>query len=281
MRPTDEIKQTIQNAKIKTNPAVNDAVLTDLLTRLKTAGDKKQFASQPNIWRTIMKNRISKFAVTAILFGIAFLIVQTVSTPAALAIDRTIQAIGKLDSLHVAGIHISEEGRLSDIEIWTKAHSENPKRSGDFREEVKGVRISVASEEKNITYRYFPVNHQVHIMAGLQNSVKPFWPDGDFFRELKEKAIDWQEIPGKDQDGNQCIIVTCSYTLDRLPDRYFTFWFKFDPDTMLPTHMKIRDLSKTRGPQEYDFDVIEFNQPLSNNLFEFNIPEGAEVIDER
>jgi outer membrane lipoprotein-sorting protein len=65
MRPTDKIKQYIKNVKVKTNPKVNQAVLDDLLDRLDAAKRAKEHAPQPNIWRTIMNNRITKLTTAA------------------------------------------------------------------------------------------------------------------------------------------------------------------------------------------------------------------------
>ncbi len=65
MRPTEKIKQYIKNVKIKTNPKVNQAVLDDLLNRLDAARGAKKHAPQPNIWRKIMNNRITKLTTAA------------------------------------------------------------------------------------------------------------------------------------------------------------------------------------------------------------------------
>ena len=281
MEKHEDIEKVFEGLGIDDEPRDNhkDRLRWEML---KTFNSSKMQAGKYK-WSIIMNSRITKYAAAAMVLiavGLLMTLMEKTTTPV-YAVEQTIRAIGDLTTLHVAGIHIGEKGVLSEVEIWTRAHSQNLRRSGDFREEVKNKRISVVSEEKNVTYRYYPEENQVNIMTGLQNSVKPFWPDGDFFRELKENAIDWQEILTKDKDGNDCISVTCSYYLDRLPDRYFMFWFEFDPETMLPLSMKIRDLSKKRGSQEYSFDVIEFNQPLPEHIFEFNIPEGAKVIDER
>jgi hypothetical protein len=54
------IKRLIKNAKVKTNPQVNKAVLNDLLSTLDKSKGK-----QPNILRIFVKSRIAKFAVAA------------------------------------------------------------------------------------------------------------------------------------------------------------------------------------------------------------------------
>jgi hypothetical protein len=56
------IKRLIKNTKIKTNPEVNKAVLNDLL---ETLGKSK--VAQPNILGMIVKSRMAKFAVAAVI----------------------------------------------------------------------------------------------------------------------------------------------------------------------------------------------------------------------
>ena len=52
MRPAENIKKLIKNAPIKTNPAVNEAVLRDLLNELDKSEKKPSAALQPNMpWR--------------------------------------------------------------------------------------------------------------------------------------------------------------------------------------------------------------------------------------
>jgi hypothetical protein len=67
MRPTENIKRLIENAKIKTNPQVNEAVLKDLLTEMDKSERMRSTAPQPNVWRTIMKSKLTKFAAAEII----------------------------------------------------------------------------------------------------------------------------------------------------------------------------------------------------------------------
>ncbi|MHC4559089.1 MAG: hypothetical protein ACYTBP_13480 [Planctomycetota bacterium] len=71
MRPADKTKQYIENASINSNPEVNEAVLKDLFNELDKSKDIPHDA--PNIWRIIMKSRISKLAAAAVIILAAFL----------------------------------------------------------------------------------------------------------------------------------------------------------------------------------------------------------------
>jgi len=67
MRPADKTRQFIKNASINSNPEVNEAVLKDLLNELDKSKNISFDAPQPNIWRIIMKSRISKLAAAAVI----------------------------------------------------------------------------------------------------------------------------------------------------------------------------------------------------------------------
>jgi hypothetical protein len=279
MKSSKETERLINAFHVTTSVDLDQKVRSAMLARIEQTKPSPA-APQPDIWRTLTMKTV-KFATAAALLIAAILFIQNLSAPSLLAIEQTARAIGKLETLHLSGAHLDENGVMSDLEIWTRAHSQDATRSGDFREEVKGTRISVVSEKDNTTWRYFPKKNEVQIMTGIQNSIKPFWPDGNFFLELKAGAQKWHEVSGRDKNGQECIIVTCCYELARLPDRKFDFWIQFDAVTMLPTRLTIRDISKTARPQEYQFDKIEFNQPLPDGIFEFQMPQDANIIDKR
>lgn len=280
MKPSKATERVIQNYCVPASAELDRRVRSGMLAEIQKTKQTLSAVRPQNLWRNLTMKTF-KLAAAAILIVAAIVFVQTFSAPKALAIGRTAQAIGTLSTLYVSGVHLDENGIMSEIEIWTRAHSQDTSRSGDFRELVKGRRISVVSEKENTTWRYFPEKNEVQVMSGLQNSIKPFWPDGDFFLELKANAGQWQEVYGRDENGQRCIIVTCTYVLARLPDRRFDFWIQFDAETMLPVRLNIRDVSKSARPQEYQFDKIEFNQPLTEDLFEFTLPQGANVVDLR
>ena len=71
MRPTENIKRFIRNARIKTNPDVNEAVLKSLLSELDKTKDEFSIFLQPSVWRIIMKSKITKLAAAAVLIIIA------------------------------------------------------------------------------------------------------------------------------------------------------------------------------------------------------------------
>ena len=67
MKHADNIERLIKNEKIKTSPAVNEAVFNDLADKLDEAQSAQTNTNQPNIWRTIMKNKKTQLAIAAVI----------------------------------------------------------------------------------------------------------------------------------------------------------------------------------------------------------------------
>ena len=77
MKPADKIKELISKSDVTTTSETDKRILGGALEHLEKLKQKKSAATQPNIWRTIMKNRITKPAAAAaiaivVLGGITF-----------------------------------------------------------------------------------------------------------------------------------------------------------------------------------------------------------------
>ena len=67
MTSTKNIKKLIKNAAIETNSKVNEIVFNGLLEELDKAEEQSSAAIQPNIWRTVIKSKITKLAAAAVI----------------------------------------------------------------------------------------------------------------------------------------------------------------------------------------------------------------------
>lgn len=70
MRPTDNIEDIVKQAKIKTNAQVDQHVLNDLLNLMPSADAAAAPATQPSIWRILMKTKMTKFAAVAAVIAV-------------------------------------------------------------------------------------------------------------------------------------------------------------------------------------------------------------------
>ena len=67
MRPAEEIESLIKNIDIDTNVKTDDAVLGDVIETFEKSKNRKTSAAGQNIWRIIMKSRMTKLATAAVI----------------------------------------------------------------------------------------------------------------------------------------------------------------------------------------------------------------------
>ena len=67
MRPAENIKRLIKNAKIKINPEVKRAALKELINELEKSKITSWAGTKPNIWRIVARSRIAQTSVAAVI----------------------------------------------------------------------------------------------------------------------------------------------------------------------------------------------------------------------
>lgn len=75
MKPANKIKQLISKSAVKTKPETDKRILADALRQLEKLKQQKSAETRLNVWRTIMKAKVSRLAAAAaifIAFGIGF-----------------------------------------------------------------------------------------------------------------------------------------------------------------------------------------------------------------
>jgi len=72
MRPAENIEKLIKKLRYKSSAETHDRVLGNVLQTLENREKQKPAATQPNIWRIIMKNKITKLAAAAVIIFAVF-----------------------------------------------------------------------------------------------------------------------------------------------------------------------------------------------------------------
>jgi outer membrane lipoprotein-sorting protein len=67
MNPADRIKKLINKSDVTTSSDADKRILGDALEHLEKLKQKKSATTQPNIWRIIMKNTLTKVAIASVL----------------------------------------------------------------------------------------------------------------------------------------------------------------------------------------------------------------------
>ncbi len=233
---------------------------------------KKQFTIKERIRK--MKN-ISKLAAAAMIIiavSLSITIFDFGATPA-WAIEDTIKALENIYSIKMSGpvSSVSEFGEKSEGEfvIWAKPDADGTK-SKELRFEMPNQIVVVDSSEN--TYFYNPEQNSV-LVKDFENFRFSPWPGSEFFHIVKRLAENWEVSYGKDEEtGRDSIFATGTYTPESK-----SWWFQFDSETKLPVRFKQWKNINFEGTPEFFAQTIEYNPELPAGIFEFEIPEGAEV----
>lgn len=116
MRPAENIEKLIKNLSDKTSAEMDERVRRNMLHALAES-EKPSALTQPRIGRIIMKNPITKLTAVAVIIVAVMLSVNIWDniTPAAYALDQTVQASHSVRYLHIKSF---KEGMEEPKEFW-------------------------------------------------------------------------------------------------------------------------------------------------------------------
>ena len=239
----------------------------------------KQTPRQTNLWRTIMKNQITKYAAAAVIIAIAavgIIITDKLATPA-WAIEQSIDALRKFNAIHFSGTMLDEHGSETSFEAWVRADSKQA-TADSLRSETGTGQIDVVWQHRR--YEYDPRKQIVYLTENYGPVMSP-WPGAGMLEAYKKLAKDWHESYGKDSStGRACVFVTGSFSPPAAPEPR-SLWIQFDVESKLPVSFKQWENLTREGPPRYYVQSITYLENLPDNVFEFKIPEGAQIIEKR
>jgi len=227
---------------------------------------------EKKIWRIIMKSRMTKLAAAAmIVLAVVFsMTIFNKSMPTAYAIEQTIEAMRKVNTVNLLGTMV-DGGQL---EIWIKVNPETGENDYIYLDcpQLRGL------QSPNEAYFYDKKANVVkHLKGG--NHLRFDVRFGRFIEDMFDvaKSINGEvDIDFEYDTGGAKQVILLAIKLDES-----TLECKVDPETKLPMSMNM----KFNGPPQsgqlgQSFDEIYYDLPLPEGIFEFEIPEGAEVIEE-
>jgi outer membrane lipoprotein-sorting protein len=279
MRETFKIDKLIKDLKTTADPELDRRIDT-LIEQHETIPPEPL-----TIWRIIMKNPLTKLAVAAVL-AIAcvtgvFIFNQTTSV--AWAIEQSIEAVSKYNAVLVEGAEsfLDEDGRLQTRKgkTWAVANEDQTKVE-KVRIEVEGVPSIITNGSQ--TWRYDPQTNTV--IKNLSYGTAEIWIGSRLLDQLKtfrESGLitKWKVTEGKDSTtGKRRIFLSCAW-LDERYNGPRSLWLEIDSQSNLLVGLKQWENADWEGPAQYVAEKISYYESLPDELFEFEIPEGATVIE--
>ncbi len=239
---------------------LGDEVTARDLERVKerlTVYRSKQKIEHRDIWRTIMNSKITKLATVAVVIlavVVGVTLIDRSGTPA-YAIEQTIQAMRSISSVRAY---------ISDGEVLFQINPETGQEEC-YRVDQEDV-LTVATPEK--TYYYYKDKNLVKIsdeyITGVEVRFSRFIEDmADWAKEHNGKMDHQLEF---DQELQKEVIKVYVHIPAQGNFRGEESIINVDPKTKLPI--------------SFGTIRLEYNVPIPPGSFDFEIPEGAEVVYE-
>lgn len=264
MRPTDKkIHDLLQTINDQTRPELDRTILEDCYVELDHLP-----TSRTTIWSTIMHHKMVKPIAAAIILiaGFLGLTLFDKTVPTVYAIEQTVEAMRGVKNLRLSMKMGDQQMKMFMVinpQTGLADHIRMDADSGD-------VTITIPGQ----TYIYNRQQNQVSLLG--QELLRNDLNFHDVINSLVEQtnAADGRiEITNQFNDlaGQDVICVTIIR-----PDDSLAGQFLIAPESRLPIYLGVESGEELTymGPIEYDVDIAD-------DAFEFVIPEGANVIDNR
>jgi protocatechuate 3,4-dioxygenase beta subunit len=267
MRPAENIKKLIKNAPIKTNPAVNEAVLKDLLNELDKSKKNPSATLQPNIWKIIMKSRITQLTtaaviIIAVLVGINFLNGTT-------SWAKIIKAFNEVENVHFSSTTFGLDGTKTEYHMYLK-------RPDCFYED-SADRIIIDNGKERLTI------DKEKKTAQFSDSFLPYQPlekhymfkQIDIFRSENQNEY---EITKIDEESSDTTLVFNLHYKSHTTDLEIKCKAWVEADTMLPLKMRVELVSEPGENEPARGEIVFDYKQIPDEVFALIVPEGYKQL---
>ena len=73
MSSAEKIRRLFAKSEVIVSSKIDDRIFSDALTAIDNFEKAEPFSAEPNVWRMIMKSRITRFATAAVIIIVALI----------------------------------------------------------------------------------------------------------------------------------------------------------------------------------------------------------------
>ena len=286
MKSLEDIENRIAKFNVNPRSEMRSKVLDEALEIQRS--QKRKSTSDTYTWRIIMKSPLAKVAAAAILIVACLIggVVFNQTSNVAWAIEQSIEALNKYKAVIVEGSESErtwvEDGSLElrPFKSWAVANKDQTMVE-KYRHEAQGIPIITTNGKK--TWRYDPQTNTVRI-ENRAYIASECWFGSRFLEQLKAfresvTFTHWQETYGKDpRTGKQRVSLKIAWLKGQFNGPR-SMVIEFDVESKLLVSLRQWENAKWEGPATLVAEKITYHENLPDELFEFEVPEGATVIE--
>ena len=283
MKLIDNLEKLIPRLRYRARGEMRDRVLSDILEIFAETNKTQSAVGGPNIWRTIMKSKISKLAVAA---GVIIVVVFSISlldksVTTAYALEQSIEASHTIQTIHLRIFKDKDDIENNEYtDCWMKydgAGLLSNLRWNSYDDD--GATFSVWNE--GVAKGWRPAKNVLMIIRNndaatkMENFAKNYDPklilqqlyDDSQENEAIELRID-EPVQG---GGPICVEAINSVDKTRLK-------LVVDSETKLVTQLSHYSLGEQEDGR---IEFLAYNQPIDQSVFELSgIPDDVLVYDQ-
>ena len=282
MRPEENIEKLIKSLHFKASAELHNRTLNDVLQAHEESRRTQSAKLKPNVWRIIMKSKITKLAAAAAMIVVILIGINMLKGTPAWAIEQTVHALKNIQTIIISGTTVySDPNNISEhkpFKCWIKLNDEN----GNLLMRVESPQEIIVVQGDKVYYRR-PGSKRVKIFEGHTIHNLKFWYKimelspwltGKILQTLKPLADDWQEnFEKNEKTGQNRAFVKCSFK-----QLSASFWFVFDVKSKLIVEGKHWSNPNYEEPVNLYADSFVYNEDIPDEIFKFKIPDGAKVV---
>jgi len=289
MKSSKDIERLAKNIRIKKNTVSKDSILAGAQAALKELKETGSTYSKQNVGKIIMKSKIAKLAVAAVIFiAVMFLInypdtsIDGASTAFAAAIDRIIHArtfscttileMTYPDSEIIEGKYLFKQQLMfkePDLERVVTLPSKWPKENIEeitITDYSNRQELIIRSAEKTATLRDMNFSYSIDAKTG---ELKLTELDTSIRDQLIEMSLGIFDDMGHVELDGQSVLMFQSEKNGRIT----TVWI--DPATNLPVQFEQK--WPDNNPSLILYTSIQIDTELDDELFSLEPPEGYDL----
>lgn len=231
-----------------------------------------------------MKNRMTRLTAAAVIIVAALIAVYQYTgsidvTSVAYALEETIEACSGVKTIHLMHykgvdsqksefwIEYGQEGRIVNMRMFVEQSPEGPRtviwRAGKAKVWMPAKNVLITIREERVIREFEQLIERINPKRFMENVL-----------DEQKKGMVEVEITAPSKEGDLIKVVITNKAEKK------RFVAQVDAETKLLTAIKIQTIKGESVDLEDRFEVIQYNQPFSEDLFAFNdLPKEVRVID--
>ncbi|MFC1782933.1 outer membrane lipoprotein carrier protein LolA [Planctomycetota bacterium] len=269
MQLLDNMEQEIKNLHHQASAETRQRIFSEVRQALDEHQKQQTAHRQPQIWSTIMQNKIIKYAAAAvIIIGVLATISFLGGSPdgAQTTWAKVLETFNNVQQVQGVSIKTMQDGSVVTYKTFIR------KPDCLYEEQANGTIIDNGQKrlwlfKGETAVAFFPTepidDHEIFKIIGL----------------FQDETLEGMTITKLDQESNDTTVV---YALAYVrPSDQLSWQGKayVDTQTNLPTKISAELTSTPKNPGEHQSEEVTFNyDPIPDDVFDITVPEGYKIV---